>query len=632
MGNPKFLRWLLPGLLSVAVYTSSAEAAQLRFWRFEANQNQLSFTTQGGVQPQAQLLSNPSRLVIDLPGTTLGQVSRQQSVGGAIREIRIGQFNAGTARIVVELADGYTLDPQQVKFRGISANEWTVQLPTPQLVSGNYRTTTPVAPAPPRSSSPTPSRRNTTARTVPTQAATIVETVEIRDEGIVLYTSGQVPQIEFKQSQDGNWMTLDIFGATLSPESQRVGQRASRSGAAISRVSQFSDSPPIVRIAMTTPNPQQNWEARASAGGIAVWPQGKTPPAIQTSSAFATVQSVELQNQNYFTIKADEPLNYTHGWDQATGAYSITFFSAELGQEVQLPQREVGGPLVWTKVRQDDPETFTLLFKPATRVQVGQPSQPSANEIVIPIGFNLASIPPVPPTTINPGTGRSTASSPRTLEPLLPPRSQNRQSSARRPLSWPLPPLGSSRPAPPPIRNGRVAVMIDPGHGGSDVGAVGLGGIREIDIVMPISQQVAQILEQNGVQAIMTRTDNRTVELEPRVNMANRVGADLFVSIHANAASRRGASGIETFYYQTGYTLAQYIQRSILANFRMENRGVKQARFYVLRNTAMPSALVEVGFVTNDYDAAILANPANRSRMAQAIAEGILQYLRASGY
>jgi N-acetylmuramoyl-L-alanine amidase len=143
---------------------------------------------------------------------------------------------------------------------------------------------------------------------------------------------------------------------------------------------------------------------------------------------------------------------------------------------------------------------------------------------------------------------------------------------------------------------------------------------------------VAQILEQNGVQAVLTRQDDRTVELEPRTQLANRLNATLFVSIHANAAYRAGASGVETYYYQSGYRLAQYIQNSIMANFQMENRGVKQARFYVLRNSAMPAVLVETGFVTNNYDASILANPAQQSRMAQAIAQGILQYLRDNGY
>ncbi|MGL5081629.1 MAG: N-acetylmuramoyl-L-alanine amidase [Microcoleaceae cyanobacterium] len=644
MGKPKLLRWLLPSLASLLIVTSPAEAARLQSWQYEADQNRLSFTTTaGGVQPQAQLLANPTRLVIDLPGTTLGNVSRKQPVGGAIREIRIGQFDANTARIVVELAEGYTLDPQGVQFRGISPSEWTVQLPSPQSVGGATNPsvsvptpTTPITRNPRNSGNSRSSRpnnqRSAPSPAIPNQGQTVLNEVEVREEGIVFHTGGKMPEIEFKRSQDRTWMTVDILGASLAPQSSQTRQQNNRDGVTVSQVTQLSTSPPVVRVIMSTPNRQQNWQARAAAGGVTVWPQGGTPPAIQVSGEFATVKSVELRNQTYFIVEADQPLNYTHGWDQATGAYGITFFSAQLADGVQLPQREVGGPLLWTKVRQENAETFTLLFQPATRVKVGQLSQPSTSEIAIPIGTNLASIPSVPPASNsgNSGGTRLASNPDGSLRPLLPPRSNQ---PSRRPLSFPLPPSGSSQPYPAaPIRNGRVVVIIDPGHGGSDVGAVGVGGLREKDVIFPISQQVAQILEQNGVQVVMTRLDDRTVELEPRVDMANRIGADLFVSIHANAATRREAGGVETYYYQSGYRLAQYIQNSIVANFRMENRGVKQARFFVLRNTSMPSALVEVGFVSNDYDAAILADPGQQALMAQAIAQGILQYLRDSGY
>ncbi|NJK37008.1 MAG: N-acetylmuramoyl-L-alanine amidase [Oscillatoriales cyanobacterium RM2_1_1] len=624
MAKLNLLHWLLPSVISVFLVTFSAEAARLESWRFEPRQNRLSFTTQGGVQPQAQLLSNPTRLVIDLPGTTLGSVSRQQPGGGAIREIRTGQFDSTTARIVVELVDGYTIDPQQVKFRGVSPSEWIVQIPDPQRVAG--ASNPPSSPVP-RNSRPTPP---TPPRTVPNQAQTLLDRVEVRQEGIVLHTSGKLPQIEFKRGQDGSWMTVDILGASLSPESSRTRQQPNRDGAAVTQVTQLSTSPPVVRVTLSTSDRRQQWQARASSGGVAIWPQGKTPPAIQVAGSFATIKSVELRDQNYFVVQADQPLNYSHGWDSETGAYSITFFSAKLADNIRLPQREVGGPLLWTRVRQDDRETFTLLFQPATRVKIGQPSQTSSSELAFPIGTNLAAIPPVP-SAPNPGDTRTASGdsgdSPR---PLLPPRPNT---SGRRPLTFPLPPVNSPQPYPAPARrDGRVLIVIDPGHGGSDVGAVGVGGLREKDVVFPISQQVAQILEQNGVQVILTRQNDFTVELEPRVDLANRFNADLFVSIHANAATRREASGVETFYYQSGYSLAQYIQNSILANFRMENRGVKQARFFVLRNTAMPSALVEIGFVSNDYDASILADPTQQSRMAQAIAQGILQYLQAAGY
>ncbi|WP_413161917.1 N-acetylmuramoyl-L-alanine amidase [Capilliphycus salinus ALCB114379] len=632
MGKTLLLRWLFPSLVSLFLLVSPSEAAQLQFWRYETEQNRLSFTTQGGVQPQASLLSNPTRLVIDLPGTTLGNVTRKQSFGGVIREIRIGQFDAQTARIVVELADGYTLDPQMVQFRGLSPSEWTVQIPSPQPIGGpsspptasrsvDVRPQTPPTPAPSRQAAVQPR---------PTTSQTAVDDVEVRDDGIVLHTSGQMPQIEFKRSQDGTWMTVDVLGATLASQSSSFRQRVSKDGVTVSQVTQLSNSPPVVRVIMSTPNTRQNWEARPSAGGVAIWPSGSTPPAIQVSTGLATIQSIELQNQTYFVVKADQPLNYTHGWDRETGAYGITFFSAKLPENIQLPQREVGGPILSTRIRQEDPETFTLLVEPATRVKIGQPTQNSAEQLVFPMGINLASVPPVPPPSQpSPQPPANTTPPPRSPRPLLPPR---QSPPSPRPLPFPPRPVGSGQPNLPQVPQGRVVVMIDPGHGGSDSGAVGVGGLREKDIVMPISQQVAQILEQNGVSAVMTRTDDRTVELEPRVQMANRLGATLFVSIHANAAYRAGANGIETFYYQTGYSLAGYIQNSILTNFNMTNRGVKQARFYVLRNTSMPSVLVEVGFVTNTYDASILADPAQRSRMAQAIAQGILQYLKAGGY
>jgi N-acetylmuramoyl-L-alanine amidase len=122
--------WLLPGTFvttSFLMVSSPAQAAKLQSWRFDANQNRLEINTQGSVQPQAQLVFNPTRLVIDLPGTDFGRPQLTQSVGGAIRSVRVGQFDPQTTRIVVELSPGYTLDPKQVKFEGKTASRWTVQ-------------------------------------------------------------------------------------------------------------------------------------------------------------------------------------------------------------------------------------------------------------------------------------------------------------------------------------------------------------------------------------------------------------------------------------------------------------------------------------------------------------------------
>ena len=172
----------------------------------------------------------------------------------------------------------------------------------------------------------------------------------------------------------------------------------------------------------------------------------------------------------------------------------------------------------------------------------------------------------------------------------------------------PVPPSTNNPPVYlPRVPNGKMVVIIDPGHGGPDPGAIGIDGLQEKEIVMDIGRQVAATLEQQGVQAVLTRTTNDIdVDLEPRVSLAERINATLFVSIHANSISlsRPDISGLETYYYQSGAGLARSIHDSVLQGTGIQDRGVRTARFYVLRKTSMPSVLVEVGFVTGREDAA----------------------------
>lgn len=352
---PLWLRTLGVSLLlapSILLSATPAQAGRLDSWRLNVQQNQLELMIDEGVQPRAQLLADPTRLVIDLPGVELGRSAIRETYPGAIQSLRIGQFDRDTTRIVIELAPGYTLDPQQIQFRGLSAQQWVVTLPPPQRLT-----------------------------------------------------------------------------ATDSP----------------ARSPALSSSP----------------------GGI--------------------------------------------------------------------------------------------------------PAQPT----------------PLP--------------------------------------NWTL-----SAPSPMPIPNRQIVVLIDPGHGGPDPGAVGIGGLQEKGVVLDIGRQVAGFLQQRGVQALLTRADDRDLDLEPRVQMAEQANATVFVSIHANAIalSRPDISGLETYYFQSGADLAQSIHQTILQMTQVPDRGVRAARFYVLRKTSMPSVLVEVGFVTGREDAMRLANPLYRTQMADAIARGILQYLQ----
>jgi len=187
----------------------------------------------------------------------------------------------------------------------------------------------------------------------------------------------------------------------------------------------------------------------------------------------------------------------------------------------------------------------------------------------------------------------------------------------------------------PNVPYGKYKVVIDPGHGGSDPGAVGINGLRETDIVLEVSKNVAEFLTKKGVKTILTRKNERTLDLQPRVIKANNLKANAFVSIHANATrgKRSDVNGLETYYYtgSKGYSLAKYIHNEILtASSQSPDRGVRRSRFYVIRRTSMPAALVEIGFVTGMYDAALLRQKAYRDRMSFAIAKGILKHLNAS--
>ncbi len=185
----------------------------------------------------------------------------------------------------------------------------------------------------------------------------------------------------------------------------------------------------------------------------------------------------------------------------------------------------------------------------------------------------------------------------------------------------------------PNVQRGKFKIIIDPGHGGPDSGAVGINGLKETDVVLEISKYVSKYLSEKGVYVELTRYREKDVSLTERVLIANRSNANAFISIHANATRgfRRDISGIETYYY-TGYrgkNLASNIQKEILkVSGGSPDRGVRQSRFFVIKNTNMPAALVEVGFVTGRLDARLLEQSIHRKRIAFAIAKGILSYLK----
>jgi len=225
------------------------------------------------------------------------------------------------------------------------------------------------------------------------------------------------------------------------------------------------------------------------------------------------------------------------------------------------------------------------------------------------------------------------------------------------------------------LKPGKIRrIVVDPGHGGKDPGAVGLSGLQEKDVVLAIGRMVARKLrEELAIDAVMTRDTDVFIELQERTAIANKVGADLFISIHANASLNRKANGIETYYLNLAKTekaaqlaarengtslekvsLLQAVLFDLMANYKLndsahlaeevqialykrmsgqdpatKNLGVKQGPFYVLVGATMPSILVESAFISNLEEEAKLKEHKFLEQTAEGIVDGVVSYIAA---
>jgi N-acetylmuramoyl-L-alanine amidase len=230
-------------------------------------------------------------------------------------------------------------------------------------------------------------------------------------------------------------------------------------------------------------------------------------------------------------------------------------------------------------------------------------------------------------------------------------------------------------PARPKLKPGKIRrIVVDPGHGGKDPGAIGPSGLQEKDVVLSIGLLVARKLKDElGIDAVMTRSTDVFIELQERTAIANKVGADLFVSIHANASLNRRASGMETYYLNLAKTekaaqlaarengtslekvsVLQAVLFDLMANYKLndsahlaeevqkslykrisgqdplaKNLGVKQGPFYVLVGATMPSILVESAFISNPQEEAKLSDPKYLEQTAEGILDGVISYIAA---
>jgi N-acetylmuramoyl-L-alanine amidase len=424
--------------------------------------------------------------------------------------------------------------------------------------------------------------------------------VQASPDGLLLLINGN-PQVNMWRVVNPDRMIVDLQGTEVLPEIHGSIVALNRYGVKQVRVAQYQKSPAIARLVFdldpNTANTAWRSTFNPASGALVLKPASApvTQPVVPNNVAVnpstpATIQSLVLTNSGQLIIQADQAFTYRGSQDLASNTYNLTITPARISSQLQRPTLPANSPL--ERIRLTQVGNSVLIGIQTTAgwrlqdVGRGTASQVSLS-LFRPKGGTVGQIPPY--TTPNP-------------------------------------------PSNVPTNRGRGLVVIDPGHGGPDVGAIG-NGIYEKNVVLPIAFQLGRALQQMGYSVVYTRTADIDLDLEPRVQIAENVRGDVFVSIHANSLATRAneISGVETYHAPgavLGQQLASAVHQQIIAGTGAVDRGVRAARFFVIRNTSMPAILVETGFVTNPQDAANLNNPAYQERMAAAIARGVDQFMR----
>lgn len=171
-------------------------------------------------------------------------------------------------------------------------------------------------------------------------------------------------------------------------------------------------------------------------------------------------------------------------------------------------------------------------------------------------------------------------------------------------------------------------IVLDAGHGGQEPGAM-RAGIYEKDITIDVVQRVKSYLQQAGIKVVMTREGDESVSLKQRTVVTNDECPDAFVSVHVNSSENSGVTGLETYYYTPqSKDIAQSIHTKLVSNINSPDRGIRTARFYVIRNTPVPAILAEIGYLSNDGERNEILSDERKDATARAIADGIINYLK----
>jgi N-acetylmuramoyl-L-alanine amidase len=438
-------------------------------------------------------------------------------------------------------------------------------------------------------------------------AITQLNGIQVVRNGLWLSVSGSATAT-ITRVEAPDRLVVDLPGVTLRQGLHRATIPINRFGVQQARLAQFQSRPPIARVVLdldaTDAQSTANWQTYfdpirrvllLQPEAVATAPP-PVPDSAPPSNEIATLQSLFVSSNGSIVIQADQPITFSGTNDLATNSYNLTISRARIAPQFSRPTLAANSPIEGIRITPVG-ESVIIGIRYVNGATIQEGRQADARQVAL----RVVSQNSPPSTPVSP-------------PPMLPPT------------------LPQTTVPASPTNRGRGVVVVDAGHGGRDVGAVG-NGVFEKDIVLAMSLRLGQRLQRLGFAVVYTRTTDVEIDLEPRVEMASRVQGDVFISMHANslAARSQSVSGVETFYAprsQVGQELATLVQSEIIAATRAVDRGAKTARFFVLVRTPMPSILVETGFVTNPTEAANLNTPAYQERIAEAIARGVDRFFR----
>ncbi len=433
--------------------------------------------------------------------------------------------------------------------------------------------------------------------------------VQFSSDELILAINGN-PKLTTSRLVNPDRIIVDLQATEVTPNIHNTIVPVNRYGVRQVRVAQFQNFPAIARLVFDLDNANPvRWQSYfdselglllmrpSGVGALVNNPAASSPISslplaslpVTSSSLPTTIDSMSFNGYGQLVIQASQPIAYRSSLDTRNNTYSVTVPAARISAQLRRTILGANSPIEQIYLNQLG-DAIVISIKTIAGWQIRETAKTNPKAITL----QLASV--------------------RQVNPSVP----SNKGSQRQQI------YGNS--------TGRQIVMIDPGHGGPDVGA-NRNGVYEKDITLAMSKELGKILQQMGYAVAYTRTKDIDLDLESRVQIAESARASVFVSVHVNSLESNVSqvNGVETYYApgaSLGKSLANLVHNQIIASTGANDRGVRSARFYVIRNTSMPAILVETGYITNTSESSRLVNSSYQEQMAAAIAKGVDQFLK----